>query len=239
MRRHLIAVATLSAAALALTACGSTEATDTKAKPSTRTITLTDASGAEVKLDGARQEGRRHRMERRREPGHAGRRPGGRGRRQRLHRVGHRRAAEERSQGHRHTRRAEHDTIASLSPGLIVATTDLSACAVKQLRRIAPVLEVRSAKASDQIGQMEENLKKKLTDAGLAGSQIAFGDGYVASNQVSIRPYTSRSDATGPPLGHRAFTGADAHPEQDDVPGHGGDADRRPGRGDHRRSPAG
>ncbi len=52
MRRRLIAVATLSAAALALTACGSTEATDTKAKPSTQSITLTDASGAEVKLDG-------------------------------------------------------------------------------------------------------------------------------------------------------------------------------------------
>ncbi|WP_431949891.1 ABC transporter substrate-binding protein [Actinacidiphila sp. bgisy167] len=112
------------------------------------------------------------------------------------------------------------DTIASLSPDLIVATTDLPTAAVKQLKRIAPVLEVRSADASDPVGQMKENLdliaeatgtaaaadaakkaydtkvaegRKALADAGLAGARIAFADGYAASHQVSVRPFTSGS----------------------------------------------
>ncbi|MEU6343204.1 iron-siderophore ABC transporter substrate-binding protein [Streptomyces sp. NPDC046977] len=112
------------------------------------------------------------------------------------------------------------DTIASLSPDLIVATTDLQASAVAQLRKIAPVLEVRSADAADPVGQMKENLDliaeatgtaaradeakkafdtkvaeggKALADAGLNGARIAFADGWVASNQVSVRPYTGGS----------------------------------------------
>ncbi|MFJ4812986.1 ABC transporter substrate-binding protein [Streptomyces longwoodensis] len=112
------------------------------------------------------------------------------------------------------------DTVASLAPDLVVATTDLPAAAVKQLRSIAPVLQVRSADASDQIGQMRENLdliaratgttaeaqkaekafdgkvaegRKALADAGLDGRKLAFADGYVASHQVTVRPYTSGS----------------------------------------------
>ncbi len=112
------------------------------------------------------------------------------------------------------------DTVASLSPDLIVANTDLPAAAIKQLREIAPVLTIDSADSADQIARMEGNLdliaeatgttdkaeelktafeakvaegKKALTDAGLAGREIAFADGYVVSNQVSIRPYTGGS----------------------------------------------
>ncbi|OEV25887.1 ABC transporter substrate-binding protein, partial [Streptomyces nanshensis] len=102
----------------------------------------------------------------------------------------------------------------------VVASTDLPPKAVKQLRRIAPVLEVRSADASDPIGHMKDNLdlvaeatgttkraeklkqdfdahladgRKTLADAGLEGAEYAFADGYVNSNQVSIRPFTSGS----------------------------------------------
>ncbi|WP_327286893.1 iron-siderophore ABC transporter substrate-binding protein [Streptomyces sp. NBC_01198] len=112
------------------------------------------------------------------------------------------------------------DTIATLDPDLIVATTDLTASAVAQLRKIAPVLEVRSADAADQIGLMTRNLdliaratgtaakataaeqafdakltasRNALKAAGLDGAAYAFADGYVQSNQVAIRPYTGGS----------------------------------------------
>lgn len=112
------------------------------------------------------------------------------------------------------------DTIAALAPDLIVATTDLTPAAVTQLRRIAPVIEVRSADAADQIGLMTRNLdliaratgttaeataakaafdaklaagRSALRSAGLTGAGYAFGDAYVESNQVSIRPYTAGS----------------------------------------------
>jgi ABC-type Fe3+-hydroxamate transport system substrate-binding protein len=112
------------------------------------------------------------------------------------------------------------ETVASLAPDLIVATTDLPADAVEQLREIAPVLQVVSAEASDQIGQMQTNFgmiatatgtedaaeqvladydqaladgTKALADAGLAGTQFAFADGYVDAGQVSIRPYAAGS----------------------------------------------
>ncbi|MEO3766142.1 iron-siderophore ABC transporter substrate-binding protein [Streptomyces sp. B8F3] len=112
------------------------------------------------------------------------------------------------------------DTIAALNPDLIIATNDLPESAVKQLSKRTPVLTLRSADASDPVGQMTENLdliaeatgttdraeelkkefdtkldegKKALDDAGLGGGKIAFADGYVVSNQVSIRPFTSGS----------------------------------------------
>ncbi|WBB58125.1 iron-siderophore ABC transporter substrate-binding protein [Streptomyces sp. WMMC500] len=112
------------------------------------------------------------------------------------------------------------DTIAALNPDLIVATSDLPQSAVKQLGERTPVLTLRSADAADPIGQMTENLdliaeatgttdraeelkkefdakladgKKALDDAGLGGGNVAFADGYVVSNQVSVRPFTSGS----------------------------------------------
>ncbi|MFF1253868.1 iron-siderophore ABC transporter substrate-binding protein [Pseudarthrobacter sp. NPDC058329] len=112
------------------------------------------------------------------------------------------------------------DTIASLDPDLIVATADLAEPVIKQLEDLAPVVVLKSADASRQIDQAEDNLKlvakatgteakadeaiasfdaavatgkKALEDAGLAGSRVAFADGWVADGKVSIRPYTKGS----------------------------------------------
>lgn len=112
------------------------------------------------------------------------------------------------------------DTIAGLKSDLIVASSDLPPAAVKQMRDIAPVLQIKSADAADPIGKMTENLdvigeatgtteqaeklkkdfeakiaegKKALADAGLAGADYAFADGYLVSNQTTIRPFTSGS----------------------------------------------
>ncbi|MFE4196762.1 ABC transporter substrate-binding protein [Paenarthrobacter sp. NPDC056912] len=112
------------------------------------------------------------------------------------------------------------DTIASLDPDLIVATTDLAEPVIKQLEELAPVVVVKSADGSRQIAQAEDNLKlvakatgteKKaeeaiaafdtavaegkadLEKAGLAGSRVAFADGWVADGKVSIRPFTKGS----------------------------------------------
>ncbi|MFI1921218.1 MULTISPECIES: iron-siderophore ABC transporter substrate-binding protein [unclassified Streptomyces] len=220
MRRLLLTAATTTAAALTLAACGTTEpAADSSEKPS-QAISLTDATGAKIKLDGpatkvvatewnvveslvtlgvdpvgvADVKGYKTwdtAVPLKNEPKDIGTRG-----------------------------EPSMDTIASLAPDLIVATTDLTPAAVKQLRKVAPVLEVTSADSTGQIGQMLENLdliakatgttaeaetartafeakvaegKKALAAAGLAGAQYAFADGYVASNQVSLRPYTSGS----------------------------------------------
>ncbi|AUH42068.1 iron-siderophore ABC transporter substrate-binding protein [Streptomyces sp. CMB-StM0423] len=112
------------------------------------------------------------------------------------------------------------DTIAALNPDLVIATTDLPESAVKQLGEHAPVLTLRSADAADPLGQMTENLdliakatgttdraeklkadfdakldegKKAIDEAGLGGKKIATADGYVVSNQVSIRAFTAGS----------------------------------------------
>lgn len=108
------------------------------------------------------------------------------------------------------------ETIASLAPDLIVATTDLSAEAVAQLKKIAPVLQVKSADASRQIQQSEDSLeliakatgteekakqveaafdaavvdgKAAIDAAGLTDAKFLFADAYVKAGQVSIRPF--------------------------------------------------
>jgi iron complex transport system substrate-binding protein len=112
------------------------------------------------------------------------------------------------------------DTVAALDPDLIVATTDLTPAAVAQLRKIAPVLEVRSADSADQIGLVTRNLdliaratgttdkaaaaekafdakiaasRAALKAAGLEGARYAFADGWEQSHQVSVRPFTGGS----------------------------------------------
>ena len=222
MRRLLLTTAAATAAALALTACGTTEpaADDAKKKTTAERITLTDASGAKVQLDGPATKvvGTEWNVV------------------ENLVSLGVDPVGVADVKGYSTWDTAvplknepkdigtrgepSMDTIASLSPDLIVATNDLPPAAVKQLRKIAPVLEVRAADAADPIGQMTENLdliaqatgtteqgetlkkqfetkaaegKKALADAGLGGAEYAFADGYVVSNQVSIRPYTSGS----------------------------------------------
>lgn len=219
MRRPLIALAAASAA-LALAGCGTTEPAATASAPSAKSITLTDASGAKVTLDGPAKkvvgtewDVVEHLVSLGVDPVGVADIKG--------YTAWDASAPLTNSPKDIGTRgEPSMDTIASLSPDLIVANNDLSASVLKQLRKVAPVLEIQSAKASDQIGQMEENLDliaeatgttdkaeelkkhfdakvaegtKALADAGLAGREIAFADGYVASNQVSIRPFTSGS----------------------------------------------
>ncbi|WP_121750749.1 iron-siderophore ABC transporter substrate-binding protein [Streptomyces sp. E2N166] len=221
MRRLLLTAAATTAAALTLAACGTTEpAADKTEKKASEAITLKDGKGTEVKLDGpatkvvatewnaveslvslgvdpvgvADVKGYKTwdtSVPLKNEPKDIGTRG-----------------------------EPSMDTVASLAPDLIVATTDLPPAAVKQLREVAPVLEVKSADGTDQIGQMLDNVdliakatgttdkaktiradfeakvaegKKALADAKMAGQEIAFADGYVTSNQVSIRPYTATS----------------------------------------------
>ncbi|CAM5698231.1 Iron-siderophore ABC transporter substrate-binding protein OS=Streptomyces alboniger OX=132473 GN=CP975_15635 PE=3 SV=1 [Streptomyces alboniger] len=221
MRRLLITAAAATAAALALSACGTTEpAADDAAKSDTKSITLTDGTGAKVKLDGPAKKVVGTEWNAVESLISLGVEPTG------VADVkGYKTwdtAAPLKGDPKDIGTRGEPsmDTIASLKPDLIIATTDLPAAAVKQMRKIAPVLNLRPADASDPIGQMTENLdllaeatgtteqstklkkdfeaklaagRKKLAAAGFAGAKYAFADGYVTGNQTSIRPYTSGS----------------------------------------------
>ncbi|KQO64976.1 ABC transporter substrate-binding protein [Curtobacterium sp. Leaf261] len=219
-RRILLTAAVAASAALVLTGCGTTEAANDDASSSGTTISMKDATGATVTLDGPARKvvGTEWNVV------------------ENLVSLGVDPVGVADVAGYRAwdaavplTNEPEDigtrgepsmDTIAALSPDLIVATTDLSASAVKQLRRIAPVLEVRSADASGQIDQMLTNLdmiaeatgtraeaaavtkgfrstiadgRAAIEEAGLDGTRFAFADGYVDANQVSIRPYVEGS----------------------------------------------
>ena len=218
MRRLLLTVPL--AAALLLTACGTTEPAADASEESSGAITLTDASGAEVELDGPAKKvvGTEWNVV------------------EHLISLGVDPVGVADVKGYKTWNTAvpltnepedigtrgepSMDTIASLKPDLIVATTDLQPSAVQQLRKVAPVLAVKPADASDPVGRMLGNVdliaeatgtteraatlkkdfeaklaegRKALADAGLDGAEIAFADGYVTSNQVSVRPYTAGS----------------------------------------------
>ncbi|MEU1513911.1 iron-siderophore ABC transporter substrate-binding protein [Streptomyces sp. NPDC005811] len=220
MRRRLIALAATSAA-VALAGCGTTEpAASDSASSSARSITLTDATGTKVDLDGPAKKVVGTEWDVIEHLVSLGVQPVGvadiKG-----YTAWDASAPLTGSPKDIGTRgEPSMDTVAALAPDLIVANTDLPTSAVKQLRKIAPVLTVDSADSADQIGRMEGNLeliaeatgttakadelkkafdakvaegKKALADAGLADREIAFADGYVVSNQVSVRPYTSGS----------------------------------------------
>lgn len=112
------------------------------------------------------------------------------------------------------------DTVASLDADLIVATTDLPENVITQLEDLAPVFVITPADASRQIDQAKDNLREiaeatgaeeaataaiddydravaegrdALADAGLAGTRVAFTDGWIADGQVSLRPYAEGS----------------------------------------------
>lgn len=221
MRRLLLTAATTTAAALTLAACGTTEpAADGSKEKTSEAITLTDSTGAKVKLDGPAKKVVATEWNEVESLITLGVDPVGVADVKGYKIWGS--AVPLRNEPKDIGTRGEPsmDTIASLSPDLIVASSDLPDAAVKQLRKVAPVLEIKSADASDQIGQMFENLdliakatgttdkaeaaresfdakvaegKKTLADAGLAGADVAFADGYVTSNQVSLRPYTGGS----------------------------------------------
>ncbi|WP_077797390.1 iron-siderophore ABC transporter substrate-binding protein [Streptomyces sp. JHA26] len=219
--RRLLLTAAATAAALTLAACGTTEpAADKTEKKTSEAITLKDGKGTEVKLDGPATKVVATEWNVVESLVSLGVDPVGvadvKG-----YRTWDASAPLKNEPADIGTRgEPSMDTIASLAPDLIVATTDLPPAAVKQLREVAPVLEVTSADGAHQIDRMLENVdliaratgttdraktvredfeakldegRKALAGAGMAGQEIAFADGYVTSNQVSVRPYTATS----------------------------------------------
>lgn len=108
------------------------------------------------------------------------------------------------------------DAIAGLAPDLVVVTNDLSESAITQIEKIAPVLVIRGADASNGIGQMEKNLndiatltgtedeaatllfdlevkiaegRAAIEAAGLAGAGFALSDSYAYNGEITIRPF--------------------------------------------------
>ncbi|MEV8020260.1 iron-siderophore ABC transporter substrate-binding protein [Streptomyces sp. NPDC086554] len=224
MRRLIRTAAVVTAAALSLAACGTTEPASDGADKATDQIKLTDATGAKVTLDGPAKKVVGTEWNVVESLVSLGVDPVGvsdvKGYKTWDSVVPLKNTPKNTPKDIGTRGEPSMETIASLKPDLILATTDLPASAVKQLKKVGPVLTVRPADASDPIGQMTENLdliakatgkekqaaalnkqfeakiaagKKKLDKAGLAGTKIAFADGYVASNQVSIRPYTDGS----------------------------------------------
>ncbi|WP_256107606.1 iron-siderophore ABC transporter substrate-binding protein [Streptomyces sp. ODS05-4] len=220
MRRLIATSAAAIAAALALTACGTTEPTPAKSDKPAEKINLTDAKGAKVTLDGPAKKVVATEWNVVEALVSLGVDPAGVSDVKGYQAWGSTVPLKNEPKDVGTRGEPSMDTIAALSPDLIVATTDLPPAAVKQLRKVAPVLEIRPADAADQVGRMKGNLdliaqatgrteqaetvkksyddkvaegRKALADAGLAGKPIAFADGYAASNQVSIRPFTSGS----------------------------------------------
>ncbi|WP_405456134.1 iron-siderophore ABC transporter substrate-binding protein [Streptomyces sp. NBC_00101] len=224
MKRHLLASATVAVAALSLAACGTSEpsADDAapSAKPAAQKITVTDATGAKVTLDGPATKVVATEWNVVEDLVALGVSPVG--------------VADVKGYTAWNTAapltgdpkdigtRGEPsiDTVAALAPDLVVATDDLSPDVVAQLRKVAPVIQVTSADGADQIGTMTEGLdlvaratgktaeattvknefeasiaenKKALEDAGLGGARVASADGYVDANQVSVRAFTANS----------------------------------------------
>ncbi|MFJ8825083.1 ABC transporter substrate-binding protein [Streptomyces sp. NPDC102467] len=220
MRSLLLAAAAGTAAALVLTGCGTSEPAKDATADKSRQITVTDANGAKVTLDRAATKvvGTEWNVV------------------ESLVTLGVDPVGVADVKGYKAWDTAapltnspkdigtrgepSMDTIAGLTPDLIVATTDLSASAIKQMKKIAPVVQVKAANGADQIGQMNKTLdviaqatgkesaaktvkasyEAKVTEgraalkkAGADGSRIASADGYSASNQVSVRGYTSGS----------------------------------------------
>ncbi|WFB06980.1 iron-siderophore ABC transporter substrate-binding protein [Streptomyces sp. LX-29] len=221
MRRILLTAAVATTVALTLTACGTTEpAADDNAKKSGERITLTDANGAKVELDGPAKKVVATEWNVVENLISLGVEPAGVADVKGYKTWGTAVPLKNEPKDIGTRGEPSMDTVASLKPDLVVVTNDLPPAAVKQLRKVAPVLELRAADASDQIGRMNTNLdliakatgtteqaekvkkqfdakvvegKKALADADLDGAKFAFADGYVVSKQVSIRPFTSGS----------------------------------------------
>ena len=119
VRRLLTVTAVAAAAALTLAGCGTTESADAgSTSGSGEQITLTDGTGDRDHARRPGDQGRRHRVERRRGPRRPRRRTRRRRRREGLQRVGLGRAADQRADRHRHPRRTEprHGRLARARP---------------------------------------------------------------------------------------------------------------------------
>ncbi|GAA1373882.1 iron-siderophore ABC transporter substrate-binding protein [Streptomyces beijiangensis] len=221
MRRLLLTAAAATTAMLALSACGTSEpAADQAENKPAEHITLTGADGKKVELDGPAKKvvGTEWNVV------------------EHLVSLGVAPAGVADVKGYKSWDKAapltntpkdigtrgepSMDTVAALAPDLIVATSDLPAAALTQLRKTAPVLDLKAADAADPIGRMNSDLdmiakatgttaragelkkgfeaklaegRQELEKSGHKGTELAFADGYVTGNQVSIRPYTSGS----------------------------------------------
>ncbi|MFE1799861.1 iron-siderophore ABC transporter substrate-binding protein [Streptomyces sp. NPDC059517] len=221
MRRLLLTAAATTAAALTLAACGTTEpAADKTEKKTSEAITLTDGGGKKLTLDGPATKVVATEWNEVESLVTLGVDPVGVSDVKGYNTWDSAVPLKNEPKDIGTRGEPSMDTVAALAPDLILASSDLAPAAVKQLREVAPVLEIKSADGSDQIGRMLANLdliakatgttdqaetarkdfeakltegKKALADAGLAGTDIAFADGYVTSNQVTLRPYTDGS----------------------------------------------
>ncbi|MFJ6701039.1 iron-siderophore ABC transporter substrate-binding protein [Streptomyces sp. NPDC091272] len=221
MRRLVLAAAAATAAALTLSACGTTEpAADKTEKKTAERISLTDGTGKKVELDGPAKkvvgtewDVIEHLVSLGVDPAGVADVKG--------YTAWDKAAPLKNAPKDIGTRgEPSMDTVAALAPDLIVATTDLPPAAVTQLQKIAPVLNLKAADAKDPLGTMTKNLdliakatgttakadelkknfdaklasgKQALEKAGYKDAKFAFADGYAEGNQVSIRPYTSGS----------------------------------------------
>ncbi|MFP7759817.1 ABC transporter substrate-binding protein [Marisediminicola sp. LYQ134] len=220
-RRTLTALVAAASVTLALAACGTTESTtDEDAAVSGGPITITDARGVDVELDGpaTRVVGTEWNVV------------------EHLVSLGVMPVGAADVEGYSAWVTSEPldgdvedigtrgepsiDTIASLDPDLVVATSDLPEAAIAQLEEIVPVIVITSADASAQIERMYDNTRMiaeatgtsdvadevlagfetavadgaaAIEDAGLEGAPVAFSDAYVAGGAVSIRPYVEGS----------------------------------------------
>ncbi|MBO3085241.1 ABC transporter substrate-binding protein [Cellulomonas fengjieae] len=112
------------------------------------------------------------------------------------------------------------DAISALEPDLVVTTTDLPAEVIEQIEAEYPVIALRGSDASDPIGKMRstieilgeatgtsdaaqaaldefdakvEDAKGQLDEAGVAGASFTMADGWLSDGAVSIRMYTPGS----------------------------------------------
>ena len=115
---------------------------------------------------------------------------------------------------------ASLDAISALDPDLIAVTTDTADTVIDQLEEIAPVLVLRGSDGADPIGYMRSTVETladatgtqekgeeilasfdaKVVDgqaalaaAGVEGAPFTMADGWIANGTVSVRMYTSGS----------------------------------------------
>lgn len=112
------------------------------------------------------------------------------------------------------------DTLASLDLDLVIVTDELVEGAMEQVEGIVPVIVVPGGNVKDNLGQMFDNLnliakatgtedkaqelkedfdkkvdegKAAIEKAGAAGEKVAFSDAWVDAGSVSIRPFAEGS----------------------------------------------
>ena len=109
------------------------------------------------------------------------------------------------------------DTLGSLNVDLVVVTDELTGGALESIEEKTPVAVIRGGDAKDAVGAMWTNVdllakatgtedkakelrsrydakieegRKAVTDAGKEGAKLAFSDAYVDAGTVNVRPFT-------------------------------------------------